>query len=70
MSNAELFASGTARLLEHKFAQKRMTGWFEFQELKMQIRQQLNTPDAPEAQAEILCRCVENMKLSIPWYSG
>ena len=66
MSNAELFASGTARLLEHKFAQKRMTGWFEFQELKMQIRQQLNTPDAPEAQAEILCRCVENMKLSIP----
>jgi len=66
MSNAEIFARGTTRLLEYKFAQKRLTGWFEFQELKMQLREQHPAPDAAESQAEILCRCVEKMKLSIP----
>ena len=66
MSNAEIFAHGTARLLKHKFAQKRMTGWFEFQELKMRVRQSREAPDAAESQAAILCECVRRMKLSIP----
>ncbi len=66
MSNAEIFARGTARLLEAKFAQKRMTGWFEFQEIKMQVREKHQAPDAAESQAEILCECVRRMKLTIP----
>ena len=66
MSNAEIFARGTAKLLEYKFAQKRLTGWFEFQELKMQVRQQHTAPDAAVSQSEILSRCIENMNLSIP----
>ncbi len=66
MSNAEIFARGTTKLLEHKFAQKRMTGWFEYQEIKMLVRQNHPAPDAAESQAEILCECVRRMPLSIP----
>jgi formate C-acetyltransferase len=69
MSNAELFANGTARLLEQKFAQKRMTGWFEFQEIKMQVRESVSSADSPEVQADILCECVRRMKLDIPYGS-
>ena len=66
MSDAEIYARGTARLLAAKFAQKRMTGWFEFQEIKMQVREKHPAPDAAESQAEILCECVRRMKLTIP----
>ena len=66
MSNAEIFSKGTALLLRHKFGQKRMTGWFEFQEIKMQVRREHDAPDAPASQAEILCECVRRMKISIP----
>ena len=51
MSNAAIFARGTEQLLQYKFAQKRMTGWFEFQELKMQLSQNYSDPDTPEARA-------------------
>ena len=37
-NRAELYASGIDKLLKYKFAQKRMTGWFEYQELKMEVR--------------------------------
>ena len=66
MSNAAIFARGTEQLLQYKFAQKRMTGWFEFQELKMQLSQNYSDPDTPEARAEILCECARKMKISIP----
>lgn len=61
-----IYASGIEKLLKYKFSQTRMTGWFEYQELKMQARQKCSDPDAPERQAEILCDCVRRMKLSIP----
>lgn len=62
MKNSEIFQEGIEILLKHKFAATRMTGWFEFQELKMQ--QQLADPAADAA--TILCRCVAKMKLTIP----
>lgn len=63
---AIVYASGIEKLLQYKFAQKRMTGWFEYQELKMQARQKFSDPDMPECQTAILCDCVRRMKLSIP----
>lgn len=63
---AEIYSSGIDKLLKHKFAQKRMTGWFEYQELKMEVRRKFENPDAPENQPAILCECVRRMKLSIP----
>ena len=66
MKKAEIFAEGIEKLLQWKFAQKRMTGWFEYQELKMRVRQRFTDPDAPERQPEILCECARQMKLSIP----
>lgn len=63
---AEIYSSGIDKLLKHKFAQKRMTGWFEYQELKMEVRRTFENPDAPENQPAILCECVRRMKLSIP----
>ena len=66
MKKAEIFADGIEKLLRWKFAQKRMTGWFEYQELKMRVRRQFADPDAPERQPEILCECVRQMKLTIP----
>lgn len=63
---AEIYASGIDKLLKHKFAQKRMTGWFEYQELKMEVRRTFENPDAPENQPAILCECLRRMKLSIP----
>ena len=66
MKKTEIFSEGIEKLLKWKFAQKRMTGWFEYQELKMNIRVNYTDPDAPENQPEILCECVRQMKLSIP----
>lgn len=65
-NRAELYASGIDKLLKYKFAQKRMTGWFEYQELKMEVRRKFANPDAPEHQPAILCECIRRMKLSIP----
>ena len=66
MDKSKLIANGIEKLLRYKFNQKRLTGWFEFQELKMLARQRFSDPDAPEHQAEILCECVSRMRLSIP----
>jgi len=65
-TKSEIYSAGIEKLLAHKFAQKRMTGWFEYQEIKMQVRESFSNPDAPENQAKILCECVKRMKLSIP----
>ena len=66
MKKSDIYASGLEKLLKWKFNQKRMTGWFEYQELKMEVRKGFADPDAPENQAAILCECVRKMKLSIP----
>ncbi|NMA42398.1 MAG: hypothetical protein GX946_03350 [Oligosphaeraceae bacterium] len=66
MDRSDIFSKGIQQLLEYKFSQQRMTGWFEFQEIKMHVRQEFADPDAEEVQAAILCRCIERMRLSIP----
>ena len=66
MDRSDIFSKGIQQLLEYKFSQQRMTGWFEFQEIKMQVRQEFADPDAEEVQSAILCRCIERMRLSIP----
>ncbi|MBQ8754592.1 MAG: hypothetical protein IJZ19_06130 [Lentisphaeria bacterium] len=63
---SEIYANGLEKLLKWKSGQKRMTGWFEYQELKMEVRKTFANPDSPENQAAILCECVRKIKLSIP----
>ncbi len=70
MTKQELISRGIDMLTESKREQQRLTGWFVYQEIKMQVRQELSAsgkdPDVPDNQAEILCECVSRMPLSIP----
>jgi formate C-acetyltransferase len=70
MNKSELFQDGLEKITGYKRNQKKLTGWFIFQELKMLERQKLEAqgldPDLPEYQNHILCECIRKMPLSIP----
>jgi formate C-acetyltransferase len=70
MNNTKIFLDGLEKLIAYKKQQKKLTDWFTYQEIKMNVREQIRNdggnPDAPENQAEILCKCIEQMPLSIP----
>ncbi len=69
-SCAALFNDGLERLLAAKLRQKQLTGWFIYQEIKMQEREAMRgagrDPDDARYAGELLCRCVKRMPLSIP----
>ena len=68
--HTEIWRSGLEQLIEYKRSQRRMTGWFVYQENKMNVREEMRAsgkdPDAPENQAELLCECIRRLPLSIP----
>ena len=70
MLSTKLIEAGLERRLADKSAQRRMTGWFEYQEVKRRVREALRAsgadPDAPENAGRLLCECVRLMPLSIP----
>lgn len=70
MKKNEFFLNGLNILLENKRSQKKITGWFVYQEIKMTVRESFASrgldPDAPENQGDILCECLQKMPLSIP----
>jgi len=65
----QLFSDGLEQALAAKRAQERLTAWFRYQEVKMAVREELagagTDPDSPAIQAEVLCRCIARMPLSI-----
>ena len=67
---AELFNAGLEQLFAAKLRQKQLTGWFEYQEIRMREREAMRAagrdPDEARHAGELLCRCVERMPLSIP----
>ena len=67
---AELFNAGLEQLFAAKLRQKQLTGWFEYQEIRMREREAMRSagrdPDEARHAGELLCRCVERMPLSIP----
>ena len=67
---AELFNEGLEQLFAAKLRQKQLTGWFEYQEIRMREREAMRAagrdPDEARHAGELLCRCVERMPLSIP----
>ncbi|MDO4588069.1 MAG: pyruvate formate lyase family protein [Planctomycetia bacterium] len=68
-SLSNLFREGLEQIIASKRKQKSLTSWFLWQELKMNVRDELiseGASDAPELQAEILVRSVARMKLEIP----
>lgn len=69
-NSAELFNEGLEQLLAAKLRQKQLTGWFEYQEIRMQEREAMRAaghdPDDARYAGELLCRCVKRMPLSIP----
>ncbi len=70
MKKSEIFEDGLKKLIAAKRSQKILDGWFLYQEIKMELREELERsgrdPDSPSAQSEILCGCVARMPLSIP----
>lgn len=70
MNKIKIFNAGLKKVLTYKGSQHIFKGWFLYQEIKMNVRQELTQrgldPDAAENQAEILKQCVERMPLSIP----
>ena len=70
MNKIKIFNAGLKKVLTYKGSQHTFKGWFLYQEIKMNARQELArrglNPDAAENQAEILNLCVERMPLSIP----
>ncbi|MHB9138433.1 MAG: pyruvate formate lyase family protein [Victivallaceae bacterium] len=70
MNKMKNFDEGLKKILEYKYSQNVFKGWFLYQEIKMEVREELVSrglnPDAAENQAEILNLCVERMPLSIP----
>ncbi len=70
MKKIEIFSEGIEILLKTKRGQKKMTGWFLWQEIKMNVRKEFHArgedPDAPGNQSEILCECLKRLPLSIP----
>ncbi len=70
MKNTTFFEGDIDKLLDYKKKQTKLTDWFSYQEIKMDVAKQMQQsgcdPDAPELQAEILCECVRRMPLSIP----
>lgn len=69
-NQAELFNAGLELLFAAKLQQKQLTGWFEYQELRMQEREAMRAaghdPDDARYAGELLCRCVKKMNLTIP----
>ena len=65
-----LFNAGLEQLFAAKLQQKQLTGWFEYQELRMQEREAMRAaghdPDDARYAGELLCRCVKKMNLTIP----
>jgi choline trimethylamine-lyase len=70
MDLASMFNEGLEKVLDFKGSQTSFKDWFLYQELKMQVREEMSSaghdPDSPEFAAELLCKCVERMPLSIP----
>lgn len=70
MKKSELFLNGLEKLLAAKFRQKRLTGWFRWQEIRMEEEKKLRAaggdPEAPEAQPELLIAGCRRLELSIP----
>ncbi|MDD4871039.1 MAG: pyruvate formate lyase family protein [Kiritimatiellae bacterium] len=68
-SKTELFRSGVEKVRTAKRAQECMDEWFEVQAIKMEQREAMLaeglSPDSAEGQAELLCRIVRLMPLSI-----
>ena len=68
--HTEIWRSGLEQLIEYKRSQRRMTGWFVYQENKMNVREEMRAsgkdPDAAENHSELLCECVRRLPLSIP----
>lgn len=66
----KLFNDGLQKLLSAKKNQLVLHSFFEYQELKKQIRETMRAegldPDAKENAGKLLIRCVSEMKLSIP----
>lgn len=70
MKKNNIFSNGVEKVLSAKRTQTKMTGWFLWQELKMQIRETFRAhgkdPDLKENQGKILCEAIKQIKLSIP----
>ena len=66
----KLFNDGLMKLLAAKKQQKVLHSFFEYQDLKRKIRENMQSmgvdPDLPENAGKLLCRCVEKMALTIP----
>ena len=66
----KLFNDGLQKLLAAKKKQTVLHSFFEYQELKKDIREAMRAegvdPDAKENAGQLLVRCVSEMKLSIP----
>ena len=66
----KLFNDGLQKLLSAKKNQLVLHSFFEYQELKKQIRETMRAegldPDAKENAGKLLIRCVSEMKLTIP----
>lgn len=70
MKNNVIFEGNIDKLLACKKGQKKLTDWFSYQEVKMDVMRKLekfgSDADSPELQAAVLCECVKRMPLSIP----
>ena len=66
----KLFNDGLMKLLAAKKQQKVLHSFFEYQDLKRKIRENMQSmgvdPDLPENAGKLLCSCVEKMALTIP----
>lgn len=65
-----IFNSGLELLLSAKKEQRSLPAWFEYQDVKRQVREAMRAegldPDSAANSGELLCRCASAMHLEIP----
>ena len=67
----KILKNGLEQVLRTKRAQNKMTSWFVYQEMKMEVTERLRNeggvePNSREGAAALLLECVRNMPISIP----